>query len=360
MMKRKFLFIFVAVVLTGTLTAQQYEFTTVVDNPSTTLKNQGRTGTCWCFATISFLESELIRMGKPAMNLSEMYVVRNTYKSRFFDNYLRRGNGNLGPGSVSHTATNTIARCGIMPEEAYPGIDYDSPGHNHSELQGYINGLAEIPVKAKKVSPESRELLDALLDVYLGEVPETFVYLGQEYTPLTFLDHLGLNMDDYVEITSYTHHPFYEQVPVEIPDNWEHERYYNVPLHEFMAIADYALEKGYTLAWDGNISRDFSQENGVAVVPGNDPSADEVEVTQEIRQQWYETFQTTDDHLMHVTGIAHDQYGEKFYITKNSWGETGKYKGFVHMSENYFRGKCIGFMIHKDAIPKELRKKMGL
>jgi len=360
MMKRKFLFILVAVVLTGTLTAQQYEFTTVVDNPSTTLKNQGRTGTCWCFATISFLESELIRMGKPAMDLSEMYVVRNTYKSRFFDNYLRRGNGNLGPGSVSHTATNTIARCGIMPEEAYPGIAYDSPGHNHSELQGYINGLAEIPVKAKKVSPESRELLDALLDVYLGEVPETFVYLGQEYTPLTFLDHLGLNMDDYVEITSYTHHPFYEQVPVEIPDNWEHERYYNVPLDEFMAIADYALEKGYTLAWDGNISRDFSQENGVAVVPGNDPSADEVEVTQEIRQQWYETFQTTDDHLMHVTGIAHDQYGEKFYITKNSWGETGKYKGFVHMSENYFRGKCIGFMIHKDAIPKELRKKMGL
>ncbi len=191
-MKKTFLLMIVAVVLTGSLSAQQYEFTTVTDNPSTTLKNQGRTGTCWCFATLSFLESELIRMGQPVMDLSEMYVVRNTYKTRFFDNYLRRGNGNLGPGSLSHTATNTIARYGIMPEEAYPGIAYDSPGHNHSELQGYLNALAEIPVKAKIISPESRELLDALLDVYLGQVPETFVYDGQEYTPVTFPGTCGI------------------------------------------------------------------------------------------------------------------------------------------------------------------------
>lgn len=353
--------IFIAVLaFTGTLNAQQYEFKTVVDNPSTTLKNQARTGTCWCFATVSFLESELIRMGGDPVDLSEMFIVRHTYKTRYFDNYLRQGKGNLGPGSLSHTATNTIARYGLMPEASYPGIRYDSPVHNHSELQGYIDALAAVPVKMKKMSPESEELVDALLDIYLGEVPETFVYMGKEYTPVSYAQHLGLDMGDYVEITSFTHHPYYSRVPVEIPDNWEHELYYNLPLDEFMAVADHALKNGYTIAWDGNISRDFSQQDGVATVPGSDPSEDEVNVTREIRQEWFQTFQTTDDHLMHVTGIANDQYGVKFYITKNSWGETGKYKGFVHMSENYFKARCIGYMVHKEGIPEQIRKKLGL
>ncbi|MDD2263720.1 MAG: C1 family peptidase [Bacteroidales bacterium] len=359
-MKKTLIFLLTALILTGTSSAQQYDFRIIIENPSTSLKSQGRTGTCWCFATISFLESELIRMGKEEASLSEMFVVRNTYKTRYFDNYLRRGKGNLGPGSVSHTAINAIARYGLMPRAAYPGTRYDSQIHNHSELQGYINTLSEIPVKMKKISRESEELLDALLDIYLGEVPQTFLYNGKEHTPLSFVEYLGLNMDDYVEITSFSHHPFYRQIPVEIPDNWEHERYYNVPLDEFMTIADYALKKGYTLAWDGDLGKNFSQENGVAVIPSGDSSTVEVSVTQDIRQEWFETFNTTDDHLMHVTGISEDQNGVKYYITKNSWGETGKYKGFVHMSENYFRAKCIGYMIHKEAIPKDIRKKLGL
>lgn len=359
-MKKTLIIAFATLVLIGTLRAQEYKFRTVVDNPSTSLKNQARTGTCWCFATLSLLESELIRMGKPEIDLSEMFVVRNVYKTRYFDNYLRRGKGNLGPGSLSHTTTNAIARYGLMPDRAYPGINYDSPTHNHSELQGYINAIAEIPIKLKKLSPESEELLDVLLDIYLGEVPQTFLYDGKEHTPLSFVEYLGLDMDDYVEITSFSHHPFYRQIPVEIPDNWEHELYFNVPLDEFMVIADHALNNGYTIAWDGDLSRDFSQENGIAVVPSPDPSADEVNVTQEIRQEWYQTFTTVDDHLMHVTGIAEDQYGVKYYITKNSWGETGKYKGFVYMSESYFRAKCIGYMVHKEAIPKDIRKKLGL
>ncbi|NLA15330.1 MAG: aminopeptidase [Bacteroidales bacterium] len=357
---RKMLTLLVAFLLTGALAAQQYEFTQVVNNPYTELKNQGRTGTCWCFATLSFLESELIRMEKGTFDLSEMFVVRGVYKTRFFDNYLRRGRGNLGPGSLSHTTTRAIAKYGLMPESLYGGINYDSPGHNHTELQGFINAIAEVPIKVRRLSPQTVLLLDALLDIYLGEAPETFTYEGTEHTPLSFVDYLGLDMDNYVEITSYTHHPFYKQVPIEVPDNWEHTLYYNVPLDEFMSIANHALNNGYTIAWDGSLSRNFSQENGVAVEPGRDPSKDEINVDQEIRQEMYQTFQSGDDHLMHVTGIARDQYGVTYYITKNSWGEAGKHKGFVYMSENYFKARCVAYMVHKDAIPKAIRKKLGL
>lgn len=345
--------------VTLSLAAQTYEFTTVVSNPVTPVKDQANTGTCWCFGTTSFLESELLRMGKGEFDLSEMYNVRKTYERRYFDNYLRRGRGNLGPGSVCHTLTNTAAEYGIMPESAYHGINYDSPGHNHSELGNYVEAIAGVPTKAKKMTPESKEVLEAVLDTYLGEVPETFTYDNKQYTPQSFMDYLGLDMSDYVEITTFTHHPFYQQIPIEIPDNWEHATYYNVPLDEFMAITDYALEKGYTIGWDGDIANGFSQETGVAILPSPKPEEDEIQVTQEIRQNQFETFETQDDHIMHTTGIAKDQYGIKYYITKNSWGETGKYKGYVYMSENYFKAKCIAIMVHKDAVPKDIRKKLG-
>jgi aminopeptidase C len=346
--------------LTLSSAAQEYVFTPVVENKATPVKNQGRTGTCWCFGTLSFLESELLRMGIEEVDLSEMYTVRQTYKLRYFDNYLRRGKGNLGPGGVCHTATLTSAQFGLMPESAYPGIAYDSPGHNHSELGSYVEAIAKVPDEAKNMSPESEAMLNAVLDIYLGETPSSFTYKGKDFTPASFASYLGLDMDNYVEITSFTHHPFYRQIPVEIPDNWEHALYYNVPLNEFMAIADYALLNGYTIGWDGDLTKDFSQANGLAVLPDPDPSKDEVEVTQEIRQKWFETFQTVDDHIMHITGIVKDQYGVKYYITKNSWGETGKLKGYVNMSENYFKAKCIAIMVHKDAIPKEIRKKLGI
>lgn len=358
-MKKITLLVF-SVLLAYVAFAQDYTFTTVVENKETPVKDQARTGTCWCFGTISFLESELLRLGKGEVDLSEMYTVRKTYELRFKDNYLRRGKGNLGPGAVCHTATRTIAQFGMMPESAYSGINYDSPGHNHGELARYIDKIAEVPVDSKKMSPESQEILESVLDIYLGEVPETFTYEGAEYTPQTFAEKMGLHMEDYVEITTFTHHPFYEQVPVEIPDNWEHALYYNVPLDDFMAITDYALNHGYTLGWDGDLAEGFSQETGVAILPSPDPKEDEIQVTQDIRQRMFETFQTQDDHIMHCTGIVKDEDGLKYYIIKNSWGETGKLKGYVNMSENYFKAKCIAIMVHKDGIPKDIRKKLGL
>ena len=217
---KKTLTFLVALVLTGALAAQQYEFTTIVKNPHTEAKHQAYTGTCWCFATISLLESEIIRMGKAPLDLSVMFTVRNVYKTRYFDNYLRRGQGNLGPGSLAHTATRSVAKYGLVPLSVYPGINYDSEYHNHTELQGYIDAMAEVPIKVKNYSPQADLMLEAALDIYLGEAPETFVYEGKEHTPLSFVKYLGLDMDDYVEIVSCTHHPFYQQVPFEVPDNW--------------------------------------------------------------------------------------------------------------------------------------------
>ena len=356
---KKTLTFLVALVLTGALAAQQYEFTTIVKNPHTEAKHQAYTGTCWCFATISLLESEIIRMGKAPLDLSVMFTVRNVYKTRYFDNYLRRGQGNLGPGSLAHTATRSVAKYGLVPLSVYPGINYDSEYHNHTELQGYIDAMAEVPIKVKNYSPQADLMLEAALDIYLGEAPETFVYEGKDRTPLSFVKYLGLDMDDYVEIVSCTHHPFYQQVPFEVPDNWEHALFYNVPLDDFMAIVDHALTQGYTLAWGGTLTRNFSQKKGLALEPAGENEEGELEVTQEIRQDMYQTFKSPDDHLMHIVGIVRDQNGVKYYITKNSYGNSGAYDGYIYMSENYFKARGLDYMVHKDAIPKEIRKKLG-
>jgi len=366
-----------------------YRFTTVVSLPATPVKNQSATGTCWCFATTSFMESELLRLGKGEYDLSEMFVVRKTYENRIFDNYLRQGKGNLGEGSLSPSWLRVFNEDGIMPQEAYTGISYDSKTHNHRELQAYVDALATVPIKMKRLSPESDEVTGAVLDIYLGEIPESFTYRGQTFTPQSFAASLGLNMDDYVNITSFTHFPFYSQGLLEVPDNWEMNRFYNVPLDELIQIMDYSLNQGYTVDWDGDVSeRGFSHANGVAINPDmtridmssstdrarfENMSADrsgglsfdkpypEIDVTQEIRQKGYETFATTDDHLMHVTGIAKDQNGTKYYITKNSWGtDRSPYGGYLNMSESFVRAKTIYIMVHKDAIPQAIRTKLGL
>jgi len=367
-----------------------YKFTSVVSLPASSVKNQSATGTCWCFATTSFMESELLRLGKGEYDLSEMFVVRKTYENRVYDNYLRQGKGNLGPGSLSPSWLRVFNEDGIMPDEAYPGISYDSPIHNHRELQSYIDAVAAVPVKLRKMSPESREVTGAILDIYLGKMPETFTYQGQSYTPASFASSLGLKMDDYVHITSFTHFPFYTEGLIEVPDNWEMNRFYNLPLDEFIQIIDYSLNNGYTVAWDGDVSeKGFSHAKGVAVNPDvvnidNFSATDrarfekmpqqerlsevyrfekpfpEINVTQEIRQQGYETFVTTDDHLMHLTGIVKDQNGTKYYITKNSWGtERNPFGGYLNMSESFVRAKTIYFMVHKDGVPPEIRAKLG-
>ena len=341
---------------------QGYKFTDVKRLEATSVKNQASTGTCWCFATVSFLESELLRMGKGEYDLSEMFIVRQKYMNQLQDNYLRRGKGNIGQGSLSHTFKNAYKQVGIVPEEVYTGIKYDSETHNHRELASYTKAIADVAVNMKKRSPEYDKLIGNLFDTYLGEVPEKFMYKGVEYTPKTFANSLGLNMDDYIEITSFTHQPYYTKFDLEVPDNWEHELIYNVPLDELMEIMDYSVNNGYTVCWDGDVSeKGFSFKNGVAINPEVKKVEDfsttdrarfekmdegqrleevykfeqpypEVNVTPEVRQQGYEAFVTTDDHLMHVTGITKDQNGTKYYITNNSWGtERNAFGGYLNM-----------------------------
>lgn len=370
---------------------QGYQFTEVVTVPATPVKNQAATGTCWCFATTSFMESELLRMGKGTYDLSEMFIVRQKYMNQLQDNYLRRGDGNIGQGSLSHTFMNAYRQVGIVPEEVYTGINYDSEKHNHSEMVRYMHAIADVAVKAKQRSSEYDKLIANLFDTYLGKLPEKFTYKGKEYTPKSFAESLGLNMDDYIELTSFTHHPYYVKFDVEVPDNWEHSLMYNLPLDEMMQTVDYALNNGYTVCWDGDVSeKGFSFTNGVAINPEMKKVEDlsntdrarfeklgekerleevfkferpypEINVTPEVRQAGFESFVTTDDHLMHLTGIAKDQNGTKYYITKNSWGtDRNKFGGYLNMSESFVRAKTIYVMVHKDAIPKAIKGKLHL
>lgn len=368
-----------------------YKFTKVVELKATPVKNQASTGTCWCFGTTSFIESELFRMGKGEYDLSEMFIVRNNYTDRLEDNYLRQGKGNLGQGSVGHDWFKEFAKNGIVPDEVYNGLNYGSPTHNHSELNAFINAVATVTVDRKKESDQYHQIVNAILDAYLGKVPETFTYKGVSYTPKTFAASLGINSDDYVEITSFTTFPFYTQGVLTIPDNWRMEKYYNVPIDELIQITDYALNNGYTVDWDGDVSeKGFSHKNGVAINPETTSIDDysttdrarlekmtpkerseeaykflgpfpEVKVTQEIREAGFENFTTTDDHLMHLTGIVKDQNGAKYYITKNSWGtDRNPFGGYLNMSESYVRAKTISILVNKNSVPPAIRTKLGL
>lgn len=345
----------------------KYEFTVVKENPATSVKNQASTGTCWSFATNSFIESELLRMGKGEYDLSEMFIVRKNYNTRIDDNYIRKGKGNIGQGSVSHMYTKMMDEYGLIPEEVYNGINYDSPTHSHGALTKYIQTICATSVEMKKRIPE--ELLEGLFDAYLGKVPEKFTYKGKEYTPQSFYKSLGLNASDYVEITSFTHHPFYQQIPVEIPDNWDHALYYNVPLNEMMAILDNAINTGYTVAWDGDVSeKGYAFTHHVALNTEEDirkaselkERVKEIPVDQAVRQAGFENFTTTDDHLEHIVGIAKDQEGAKYYKVKNSWGTQRNGTGYHYFSEDYMKGKTIALMVHKNAIPKEIKAKLGI
>ncbi|MFA6768006.1 MAG: C1 family peptidase [Parabacteroides sp.] len=387
----KALIISCALTLSLSVLAQGYQFTDIVRLEATPVKNQAATGTCWCFATTSFMESELLRMGKGTYDLSEMFIVRQKYINQLQDNYLRGGHGNIGQGSLSHTWMNAFRQVGIVPEEAYHGINYASLIHNHSEMVRFMQAIADVAVKEKQRTPQYYELVNNLFDTYLGKIPDKFKYHGKEYTSKSFAASLGLNMDNYIELTSFTHHPYYQKFDVEVPDNWEHSLMYNIPLDEMISAVDYALNHGYTVCWDGDVSeRGFSFKNGVAINPEvekveNFSETDrarfekmdeqsrmnevfkfehpypEVKVTPEIRQQGYEAFVTTDDHLMHVIGIVKDQNGTEYYITKNSWGtDRNNFGGYLNMSESFVRAKTIYVMIHKAALSNEMRKKLNI
>lgn len=378
--------------LSGTAQSENgYQFTTVVQQKATPVKDQAVSGTCWCFATTSFIESELLRQGKGEYDLSEMFIVRQKYLNQMADNLLRHGKGNVTQGSITASWITAFNQVGIVPEEAYTGINYDSPVHNHSELAGYVEAISAEAVKQKKNSKQYQELANSLFDIYMGKVPETFTYKGKEYTPKSFAESLGIDTDDYIPLTCFTHKPYYKPFEVEIPDNWEHSQMYNLPLDELISVMDGALKSGYTLCWDGDVSeKGFAYLNGVAINPDvksddlykdsdrahwgqlNDTERlaevfrfehpyPEVKVTPEIRQQGYESGKTTDDHLMHITGIATDQNGTKYYITKNSWAaDSNDFGGYLNMSESYVRAKTIYILVHKDALPKTLKEKLGI
>lgn len=382
---------FISLLLAMSVSAQTYDFTVTDSVAVTPVKNQASSGTCWCFATASFLESELLRKGKGEHDLSEMFIVRQKLINQLNDNYLRRGRGNIGQGSLSHTFLNAYNQVGIVPEEVYSGINYDSPRHNHGEMMAMLEAVAGVALKAKKRSPQYDAMVKSVLDTYLGSLPETFTYRGKTYTPESFAESLGINTSDYVELTSFTHHPYYEAFELEVPDNWEHARQYNLPLDELMDVIDGALRSGYSVCWDGDVSeRGFRFANGVAINPdvrdlSRYSAADsavfaplteaqrldsvmtfsrpypEIVVTPEVRQEGFESFVTTDDHLMHLTGLAKDQNGTKYYVTKNSWGtDRNGFGGYLNMSESFVRAKTIYVMLHKDALPAALRKRMGI
>lgn len=334
---------------------EQFTFNPVLELKATSVKNQARTSTCWCFATTSFIESELLRMGKGEYDLSEMFVIRYNYDDRLKDNYLRQGTGNTGEGGLSHDWMTVFTEKGIVPDEIYSGLNYGSSYHNHAELNSLLKSVAEVAVERKNQSDQYQIVLESILNTYLGEVPKSFTWHGETYTPQTFAKSLGINPDDYIEITSLTHFPFYTQGVLEVPDNWRMSRFYNVPIDELIQIMDYSLKSGFTVNWDGDTSEDgFTNRKGVALFPSSN-------VTQEIRQTMFENFSTTDDHLMHITGITKDQNGVKYYITKNSWGpESNKYGGYLNMSEQYVRAKTMFIMVNKQSIPPEILTKLGL
>lgn len=367
-----------------------YEFTTVKELPITPIKNQNRSSTCWSFSALSFMESELLRVGKGEHHLSEMFIVSNAYMDKA-DKYVRTsGNINFAPGSSFGDVLTVWKNYGIVPNEVMSGLNYGEEIHVHNEfdavLSGYVKALLRNP--NGKYSTAWKRGFKAILDEYLGETPEKFNYRGKEYTPKSFAAELALNPDDYVSVTSYTHHPFYTKFALEIPDNWRWDRSYNLPIDEFMQIFDYAINNGYTIMWGSDVSEKGFTRRGVAIVAETDVTnlsgsdqarwlgvstreladkmnsleeiVQEKEITQQDRQIAFDNGQTTDDHGMHIYGIAKDQNGTKYYIVKNSWGETGDFKGIWYVSETYVKYKTMNIVVHKNSIPKELRVKLGI
>lgn len=369
--------------------SEGYVFTTVKEVGATSVKNQSSSGTCWSFSTIALLESELIRLGKPAVDLSPMFVVRKTYSEKA-DRYVRfHGSISFSGGGSSADVITCIRNFGIVPMEVYQGLNYGTPEHQHGELdavaEAYVKEVVENP--NRKLSTAWKSGFDAIVDSYLGEVPQTFTYQGVEYTPKTYFQSLGLNLDDYVEITSFSHHPFYSQFILEVPDNWAHDYVYNVPLSDLEAIFDFAVDNGFPISWGSDVSDPgFSWKNGVAIVPdieneelaGSDMAkwtqmsareksakafekpCKELTITQEKRQIDFDNYQTTDDHGMLIVGKAVDQNGNTYFKVKNSWGDGGKYNGYFYASKAFVLYKTMTVMLHKDAVPKDIRKKLGI
>ena len=369
------------------------EFTVVKENPITSIKNQNRAGTCWCYSSLAFIESELLRMGKGEYDFSEMFIVHNTYLDRADKAVRTHGDISFSQGGSFYDVVYGMEKFGLVPEEEMrPGVMYGETLSNHNELTAVSDAVVAAIAKGKHRSlqvgadgqPLWKKAIEAVHDIYLGERPEKFTYNGKEYTPQSFYQSLGLNAADYVSLTSYTHHPFYEKFVLEIQDNWRWSESYNLPIDELMEVFDNAIMEGYTIAWGSDVSEQGFTRDGVAIMndakngdlQGSDMarwlklSEEEKKVTpkpsnekwctQEERQIAYDNWETTDDHGMQIFGIAKDQNGNEYYMVKNSWGESGKYKGIWYASKAFTRYKTMNIVVHKNAIPKEIRKKLGI
>lgn len=367
---------------------EKFVFMKGIELPSTPVKDQSASGTCWSFATTSFIESELLRLTKDTFNLSEMYFVRMAYEAKASQYVRLHGTANFGEGGQAHDVFNMVRKNGILTEADYPGLANGQTKPSHAELEAVLSAMVGAISKnpAGKLSPEWQSAISSVLDVYLGKLPGK--YGSEKSTPSAFTK--MINPDDYVEITSYLHHPYYTSFALEIPDNWSGGYYYNVPLDELVEIIDYSLENGFTVVWDGDVSdKGFSHQKGVAIMPdvsienmnaserlkwekltekerkqqfySFEKPIPEKSVTPEMRQCAFDNYSATDDHLMHITGTVTDQNGKRYYHTKNSWAaDSNNSGGFLNISEPYIRMNTIAILVHKEAIPKEIRKKTGI
>lgn len=368
-------------------------FTVIKELPVTSMKDQNKSGTCWAYSTLSFFESEILKNSGKTYDLSEMFVANKTYMDRATKAVRMHGDVSFSQGGSAYDVLYCLKNYGIVPENAMPapGTLIGDSLANFDEffevMTPYVEGIAKS--KASKISSAWKNGLQGILDAYLGEIPESFSYEGKTYTPQSFVESLGLNLDDYVTITSYTHHPMWSQFAVEVQDNWRWPLSYNVPIEDLTRIIDNALENGYTVAWGGDVTEDGFTRDGLGIaydmdkvrsMSGTDADrwfqlsktekktmADslgvnipEIVPTQEMRQTAFDNWETTDDHGMHIYGVAKDQNGREYYMVKNSWGEFGDYKGTWYMTKNFVAYKTMDYMINKNAIPKDIRKKLGI
>lgn len=371
-----------------------YQFTDVKVIETTPVKNQNRSGTCWCYSTMTFLEAEILRAGGEAVHLSEMFAVRHAYMKKA-EMYVRmHGHLNFAEGGAAHDVTEVIKEYGIVPNEVYTGMNYGTELADFHEITPVMTAYLDAVIKAGDTSRRPlttawKRGFNAILDEYFGELPETFVWKGKEYTPKSFAESLPIDMDDYIDLSSFTHHPFYEQFVLEVPDNWMWGQVYNLPMEEMMRVVDHALENGYTLAWGTDVSeKGFSRTKAIGVIPETDPKSmsgteaerwgsltakereaalysfekptKEREITQEMRQEAFDNYETTDDHGMVIVGTAKDQNGTIYYKVQNSWDTVKPYDGFWYFSKPFVAYKTTDLMVNKKALPKDIAKKLGL
>ena len=396
-MNKNLLLAAVMMLLPGTMTAQEkpaaakndtVQFTVVKANPITSIKDQNRSGTCWDYSSLGFFEAELLRLGKGTYDLCESFVAYHTYMDRAEKAIRMHGDVSFSQGGSFYDVLYCMRHYGIVPQEAmpFPGSLYGDSLFNFNTLDAqasaYVKSIANSQMK--KIPLTWKSTLSNIYANYFGELPKTFTYKGKSYTPESFQKSLGLNLDDYVSLTSFTHHPFYSKFIIEVQDNWRWAESYNLPIDEFMTVMESAVRNGYTFAWGADVSETGFSRNGIATVPaksykndltGSDAarwmgtngkqvnqadSKDELTITQQLRQTAYDNWETTDDHGMVIYGLAKDPQGKEYFMVKNSWGEYGRYKGIFYASKPYVAYKTMNILINKNAIPKDIRKKLGI